>query len=207
MAASDRQRISKQFGEVGDPVRLPDKGPMMMAANGIHGHLLAVCGRENHLDVGPNPPYLRHDILAAHPRQAQVQQNHANGGLIGSQEVNGRNPVAGLEYGKTLRPEHLRCGYPKRLFVFYEEDGSKANVVFIGEIGGGDVLAGSGPPAFAPQQKLKEGGPAGRRGNLCSTAASPRPRPANLVVKNGSKILVWISWLMPHPVSLTSSRT
>ena len=39
------------------------------------------------------------------------------------------------------------------------------------------------------------------------TAASPMPRPVNLVVKNGSKILAWISSVMPQPVSLTSKRT
>jgi len=37
--------------------------------------------------------------------------------------------------------------------------------------------------------------------------ASPRPRPENLVVKNGSKILACVSGDMPQPVSDTSSCT
>ena len=40
-----------------------------------------------------------------------------------------------------------------------------------------------------------------------STAASPRPRPANFVVKKGSKIRAWVSASMPHPVSATSRKT
>ena len=39
------------------------------------------------------------------------------------------------------------------------------------------------------------------------TAASPSPRPVNLVVKKGSKILACVSRLMPHPVSHTSRNT
>ena len=36
---------------------------------------------------------------------------------------------------------------------------------------------------------------------------SPRPRPVNLVVKNGSKIFSCVSLLMPHPLSVTSICT
>ena len=39
------------------------------------------------------------------------------------------------------------------------------------------------------------------------TPDSPRPRPANLVVKNGSKILLLTSSVIPHPVSVTVNRT
>src|SRR5215469_6501032 len=46
--ASGRQHVSKHFGELGDPIRLPDESPVMLSANGAHGHLFTVCGRENH---------------------------------------------------------------------------------------------------------------------------------------------------------------
>lgn len=42
-----------------------------------------------------------------------------------------------------------------------------------------------------------------------STTANPRPvpLPTSFVVKNGSKILDWISWGMPQPVSLMLRET
>ncbi len=70
----------------------------MPPANGIHGHLLAIRGRENHLDVGPNLLQFCKDILAAHPRQGHVEQNHAYASFISAEEVHRGKAVAGLEY-------------------------------------------------------------------------------------------------------------
>src|ERR1035438_9597584 len=40
-----------------------------------------------------------------------------------------------------------------------------------------------------------------------ATAASPNPRPVNLVEKKGSKILALVASSMPEPVSRTSRQT
>ena len=207
----------QQVRQFSGSIRFPDIEPWLLPAKSLECGVLAVCSRDNHLHVRPQS--------VAIPPRPPGRSFQAGSDPTEPRRSPARWPETDLT---PARPSLASTTEKPRLRSIFETARRSASSSSTTRTVPSTLPAS---PAEACTRRsrvsragwLVQGSRTSKRepwpGALTTlivppwsrmipcTAASPMPRPVNLVVKNGSKILAWISSVMPQPVSLTVNRT
>ena len=114
------QQVRQFSGSIG----FPNIEPCLVSAKSLECRGLAVCSRDDDLQIRPQPPHFLQDLAAGHSGQGQIQQNHVDLALIGPKQFHPGISVARLDYGKASFAEHLRNGEAEFLLVLDHQDSS-----------------------------------------------------------------------------------
>ena len=180
--------------------------------NSGHGLGLAVAARHHHLDLGADLPEFGKRLLTAHVGHAQIEHDQRDVAGVSLEHVDGRQSAVRQQNRVAVTFQGPFRHLPHELFIIHHQDHPAPWSAALRAAAGRSAAARSAAGNSTVKQLPLPGAlltviaPLWPR-RMPATAASPSPRPVNLVEKKGSKILALVASSMPQPVSRTSRQT